>query len=222
MNRSNVTQDGEQNMQDWQAALRATLFDAIEHVQVLIFEEGWEAMRAATGSDEDALRESVARYERELARLFGFLRVAGALPDAVAWSTLKAEFRRAALDAGTEISLRTALESGFYAAEPAPLGDHATYLRWATAIRSFLTSRAVASADQPGPVASDDERLQWAYDTLAALEDHDAFNTAFIDWLGGESDVGDIVDLQEQMLLLPRFDLVLNTSLRWLAASSTA
>ena len=61
----------------------------------------------------------------------------------------------------------------------------------------------------------------WAYETLADLEDHAAFNAAFIEWLNQESPdrpIGrDIIDLQERLLSLPRFDLVLNTSLRWLA-----
>ena len=217
-----MAQSSEQPIRDWQVALMATLSDAIEHVQVLIFEEGWDALLAETGSQEAALRESVARYERELARLFSFVRVSGALPDGVAWSTLKVEFRRAAIEAETEISLRTALESGFYAAEPVPLGDHSLYLRWTAALRAFLAAQAAATATKPGPNASEDDRLLWAYETLAALEEHDAFNAAFIEWLeAGSSDpdgMRDLVDLQRRLLILPRFDLVLNTSLRWLAA----
>jgi hypothetical protein len=208
-------------IQQWQAALQATLADAIEHLQVLIFEDGWEELRSAVGSDEDALRESVARYERELARLFGFVRASGALADAVAWSTLKTDFRRAALDANTEISLRTALESGLYAAESIPLGDHAGYRDWANAQMGFLTSRAATGPAAPGPDATDGDRLQWAYDTLAALEDHAAFNAAFLDWLTTHSLAGTerdaIVVHQQRLLALPRFDIVLNTSLRWLA-----
>ncbi len=219
-----MTLGGEQSTDTWQTALMATLVDAIEHLQVLIFDEGWDALLAETGSQEDALRESVARYERELARLFGFLRHSGALPDAVAWSTLKVEFRRAALDEETEISLRTALESGFYAAEPVPLGDHSLYLRWSAALRAYLASRAVASMRKPRPDASEDERLLWAYETLADLEEHDAFNAAFIAWLEAESSdrdaVRDVVNHQERLLTLPRFDLVLNTSLRWLATAA--
>ena len=60
--------------------------------------------------------------------------------------------------------------------------------------------------------------------TLAAIEDHDAFSAAFIAWLDAESfdpaAVQDTVDLQKRLLALPRFDIVLNTSLRWLAASA--
>jgi hypothetical protein len=216
-----MTQDESRDMQDWRTALQLALTDAIEHLQVLIFEDGWDALRAEAGSDEAALRESAARYERELGRLFSFLRLSGALPDAVGWSELKTDYRRAALEAGTEISLRTALESGFYVAEPAPLGDHGVYLRWAAALRRFLIARAPTGADWPMLDAADDERLQWAYETLAELEEHDAFQAAFVDWLRDESagrlDVDEIVEAQERMLRLPRFDLVLNASLRWLA-----
>src|SRR5687768_63056 len=104
----------------WQAAFRAALDDAIEHLQILIFDEGWDELRTATGSVEAAMRESVATYERELARLFAFVRASGALPDAVAWSALKTDLRRNALAADTEITLRTALESGLYTAESVP------------------------------------------------------------------------------------------------------
>lgn len=219
-----MAQDDEQSIRDWQAALLATLSDAIEHLQVLIFEEGWDALLAVSGSHEAALRESVAIYERELARLFGFLRVSGALPDAVAWSTLKTDLRRAALDFETEISLRTALESGLYVAESIPFGDHTLYLRWSAALRGFLTARASGSSSRPLPDAGEDDRLRWAFETLAAIEDHDAFSAAFTAWLEGQSPdqaaVGDLVDLQRSLLTLPRFDIVLNTSLRWLAAST--
>ncbi|HYI13831.1 MAG TPA: hypothetical protein VEX37_00450 [Thermomicrobiales bacterium] len=221
-----MAQSSEQSIRDWHATLMATLSDAIEHLQLLIFEEGWDALLAETGSHEAALRESVARYERELARLFGFLRSSGALPDAVAWSTLKVEYRRAALEAETEISLRTALESGFYAAESVPLGDHRRYLRWSAALRAFLASRAAATATKPGPGVSEDERLLWAYETLAELEEHDAFNAAFVTWLiaepSGQDSTRDVIEFQERLLALPRFDLVLNTSLRWLAASASS
>jgi len=219
-----MTQEHDQAVNDWQAALQVALADAIEHLQVLIFDEGWDAILAQTGNQEDALRESVATYERELARLFGILRASGALPSSVAWSTLKVDLRRAALDAETEISLRTALETGLYAAESIPLGEHATYQRWASALRSFLTSRLAGASDQPGPGAADEDRLLWAYQHLADIEEHDAFNAAFIAWVeasGMEREtIAEVVNHQQRLLSLPRFDLFLNTSLRWLAGST--
>ncbi|HEX5164184.1 MAG TPA: hypothetical protein VFV93_02210 [Thermomicrobiales bacterium] len=215
-----------QAFQNWQIALQTTVADAIEHLQVLIFDDGWQELRAAAGSDEAALRESVASYERELARLFGFVRASGALADAVAWSTLKTDFRRAALDANTEISLRTALETGLYAAELIPLADHAGYRAWATALMGFLASRAATGPTAPGPDAEADDRLQWAYDRLADLEDHTAFNAAFLNWLNAEyppsTDRDAIVADQQRLLALPRFDIVLNTSLRWLSSQPPA
>jgi hypothetical protein len=220
-----MTPDNVQAAGDWQAALLAALSDAIEHLQVLIFDEGWDALLAEFGSQEAALRESVSAYERELARLFGILRASGALLDAVNWSTLKADLRRAALDAETEISLRTALESGLYAAESIPFGDHASYLRWSAALRSFLTARLAGRPDRPAPDAPVDERLFWAYQGLADIEDHERFQAAFITWIDASAldrDVaGDIIQHQQRLLSLPRFDLFLNTSLRWLAASLT-
>jgi hypothetical protein len=216
-----MTKGDVQAIQQWQAALQTTIADAIEHLQVLIFEDGWEELRSATGSDENALRESVAHYERELARLFGFVRASGALADAVAWSTLKTDLRRAALDSNTEISLRTALETGLYAADTVPLADHAGYRDWANALMGFLASRAAAGPAGPGTEADDEDRLQWAYDRLADLEDHTAFGAAFLNWLNTKLPPGDDRDAiaahQQRLLALPRFDIVLNTSLRWLA-----
>lgn len=218
--------DGEQPRRAWQSALMTALTDAIAHLRAVIFDERWDEFRAVTGSGEDALRESVTTYERELARLFAVIRVSGALPDAVAWSTLKTDFRRAALDANTEISLRTALESGFYAAEPVALGDHAAYLRWAAALRGFLAASVPAGTRRPDPDATEDERLQWAYNVLAPLEDHDTFNRAFIGWiatnLADRPEAAGIAELQARLLAHPRYDLVLNAGLRWLAASLPA
>lgn len=217
-----MTLDDEQSSRAWDGALMTALADAIEHLQVLIFDEGWDEFRTAAGSDEAALRESVAAYERELTRLFSILRMSGALEDAVNWSTLKTDLRRSALDAGTEISLRTALESALYAAESISLGSHSTYLRWSAAMRAFLASYASESDARPRQDAPEFDRLQWAYAKLAPLEDHDAFNDAFTDWIAGNgtdaSDSGDIGELQDRLLAHPRFDLVLNASLRWLAA----
>lgn len=217
-------QDSDQAAEDWQAALLAALSDAIDHLQVLIFDEGWDRLLAATGSHEAALRESVATYERELARLFGIIRTSGALPGAVAWSALKADLRRAALDAETEISLRTALETGLYAAEAIPLGDHATYLRWSAALRSFLTARLDTRPARPAPDAPVEDRLLWAYQGLADIEEHAAFHGAFVAWIEtfapDRDAVKDVIDHQQRLLTLPRFDLFLNTGLRWLAESS--
>jgi hypothetical protein len=205
----------------WQRAFRATLDDAIEHVRTVIFDERWEETRAEAGSDEAALRESVHLHERELARLFAFVRASGALAGAVGWSELKAELRREALETGVEITLRTALESGFYAAEPVPLGDHGRYLAWAELLTRFLTSR-VDRSGAPRDGATDEERLEWAYQALAPLEEHDAFHAAFVGWLR-EREPGDeeaIIAQAARLLALPRYDLALNTSLRWLAESS--
>ncbi len=224
VNTSRTGDNSESTTPDWGAALLATLNDAIEHLQVLIFEDSWDTIRAVTESDEDALRASVARYEEELGRLFGFLRATGALESPVAWSSLKVDFRRAVLEIGTEISLRTALESGLYTAERVPLGNHDIFLEWSAALQRFLLDRASSSESQPAGNAPEDERLLWAYQTLADLEDHDAFQAGFIEWITtrspGRSDAGETIEFQKRLHSLPRFDLVLNTSLRWLAASA--
>jgi hypothetical protein len=220
----------ELEIEEWIRAFVAALDDAIQHLQVLIFEEGWDALVAEMGSDEDALRESVRHYERGLARLFGFVRGSGAVSDAVAWSTMKTEYRRAALEADVEITLRTALESGMYAAEQIPLGDHGLYRAWAQALMLFLYQQAADATTHPGPSAPIEEQIGWAYGLLQPLEDHETFHRALVDYLY-DADVEPvarvvlgrppeaIIDLEARLLPLPRFDLILNTSLLWLAGA---
>ena len=216
-----MADDSSDSLSTWESAFRAALDDAIEHLQLLIFEEGWNELLTATGSVEAAMRKSVSTYERELARLFTFLRASGALPDAVAWSALKTDLRRAALNADTELTLRTALESGLYAAESVPLGDHDCYNSWVALLTHFLRSRANDGPPPPELHAPEVERLEWAYATLADVEEHDAFHTAFTSWVHEaahtSSDSDEIIAFQAHLLDLPRFDLILNTGLRWLA-----
>jgi len=83
----------------WDRVLLTALDHAIEHLQGLVFVEGMDALAAELGA-EAALRASVTRYEQGLAHLFGFVRASGALADDVAWSTLKAGYRRALVEAG--------------------------------------------------------------------------------------------------------------------------
>jgi hypothetical protein len=193
---------------------------AIEHLQIVIFVEDMETLAADLGS-ESALRESVLRYEQGLARLFGFVRASGALPDAVAWSMLKVDTRRAAHEAGVEITLRTALETGMYNAESVPLGDHGRYRAWSSSVTEFLSRRTMDAPVGPSG-SSEEERLLWAYEVLADLEDHESFHCTLLEHVrtGGalEGDTVEVVaDLQSRLLALPRFDLVLNACLLWLA-----
>jgi hypothetical protein len=220
----------ESEIEEWIRAFVSALDDAIQHLQVVIFEEGWDALVAETGSDEDALRESVRHYERGLTRLFGFVRGSGAVADAVAWSTMKTEYRRTALEADVEITLRTALESAMYAAEQIPLGDHAVYRAWAQALMLFLYQQADGAAPHPGPSTPIEQQLAWAYELLSPLEDHETFHRALVDYLYDaavepvarkvlDRSPEDIIALEARLLPLPRFDLILNTGLLWLAGA---
>ena len=199
------------SLDSWTQAFFATLDDAISLLQVAIFEEGWDEIRAGVDSHESALRESVLLYERALAELFGFVRAAGAPADDVAWSALKVTRRRAALEHEVEITLRTALENALYAAERTPLGDHALYRAWAEAVTQFVTHLAEGAPQRP---ADDEARLEWAYAILAPLEDERAFHTA----LAAHTTDRAVIEHQERLRTLPRFDLAQNTALRWLAA----
>ena len=211
----------------WDAAFSSALHDAILHLQGLIFDEGWDELVAVAGSPEAALRESVTHYERGLADLFSFVRASGSLPDAVGWSTLKVGERRAALESGVEITLRTALETGLYVAERTPLGDHTRYVAWTRGLIFFVTSLAASDSGYP-EAGAQEERLDWAYAILISLEDHETFHHALADFLRtldaptarlvlDGTPIDAVIGHEAQLLHHPRFDLLLNTALLWLA-----
>jgi hypothetical protein len=194
----------------WTQAVLAALDDAREHLLELVF-----APRPDTPHDEQTseaeLRGQLQDYERGMADLFRCLRACGLPADALDWSRLKTAWRRAALDADAELTLRTALGEALYAAETTPLGEHAAYRAWAGALTAFLASRAVGAPPRP---ESDDARLLWAYERLADLEEHAGFQAAFAAFAGAAAPV---VAWQAALLAQPRFDLVLNAAVRWLA-----
>jgi hypothetical protein len=214
---SDITQ---RTLDIWNRALETALEDSIADLSEVIFSERWPDIRREAESDEAAVRLSLRYYERGLADLFALLRAAGRFPNPLAWSTFKADQRRRARDAGVEISLRTALDEALYVAETIELRPHATYLAWIDALTHFLASRA----DEPAPpdTASDDARIAWALTQLAPLEDHQRFHAEFTTFVSAslaEPGKGDVLALQQRLLLQPRFDLVLNAALRWLAVA---
>ena len=200
---------GDDDPTGWTAALLATLDDAITHLASVIFEDDWAESRARHATAEDALRASAIRYEEGLGYLLRFVRACGLPADAVAWSRLKTDWRRTAVESGVEVTLRTALGEALYAAEATPLGDHAAYRAWAAALTRFLARQPVT----PHPCGDEAARLAWAYQALAPLEEHGAFHAAFA--VSGPPRA--TVAWQAALLRLPRFDLVLNAALRWLA-----
>lgn len=203
--------DPNDRVRGWTAALLRTLDDAIAHLREVVFEADWAGLRARHASDDDALRASVARYEQGLADLFRFLRAAGLPSDPVAWSRRKADWRRAALEEGVELTLRTALGEALYAAEATPLGGHAAYRAWALALTDFLARRAAAA---PAPPADAVARLGWAYELLAPLAEHADFHAA----LAAAARPDSVATAHNATLLAqPRDDLTLNAAVRWLA-----
>ena len=197
----------------WTQALLDTLDDASEHLRYAIFEASWDELRSIHASDDAALRASAVLYEQALADLLRIVRTAGLPADALDWSRLKLAWRQAAQAQGLELTLRTALGEALYAADATPLGDHAAFACWATALTTFL--RALSEQAEPRPAAAgDDARLTWAYTRLAHLADHDTFQQAFAQFAGPARSA---VTHQASLLELPRFDLVLNAAVRWLA-----
>jgi hypothetical protein len=197
----------------WARALLETLDDADAHLRDIIFEAGWAELRAAHASDDDALRASAVLYEQALADLFRVVRAAGLPATALEWSRLKHDWRQAAQTRAVELTLRTALGEALYAAEATPLGAHNDFVAWATAMAAFL--RALGQTGAPPATAADDDAcLAWAYGRLAHLEEHATFQQAFAEFAGPTSPA---VAHQAGLLTQPRFDLVLNAAVRWLA-----
>lgn len=215
---------------EWVRAFVGALDDAIQHLHAMIFEEGWDALLAEYGDEAVALRESVHHYERGLAHLFGFVRACGTLADEVAWSSMKTEYRRTAVEADVEITLRTALETSLYAAERVPLGDHALWLAGTDAMMLFLYQAAADAAPHPGVMTALEDQLRWAYGALQAFEEHAAFHAAFVAYVHDphvrpivealtSTSAEAIANWQAGLLPLTRFDLLMNTSLVWLASA---
>ncbi len=206
----------------WDAALVATIDDAIGHLQYIVFEQGWERIRATVDSNEAALRASLQDYEQGLFDILRFVRVVGVLPDALAWSTFKTQLRSAAREAGEEISLRTALDEALYRAETTLLGDHHVYAAWRSAMTELVASRAATVGGKRAHPAHGEDPLQWAAKCLADLEDHQRFHSWFVaDVLEGVVDPdtagSSVVELENRLFAETRYDLVLNTALRFLA-----
>lgn len=204
----------------WERTIRRVLDDAIVHLQHLVFDTRWPAIRAAAKSDADALRESLRQYERGLGDIFSVLRASGLAGDGVAWSAFKAEVRRAARDSGEELSLRTARDEALYAAEHgvAPPPD-AAGRAWASALQGFM--RARAEGRRPTG-ASEDDRIAWALSRLAGLEESEAFDHAFRAHIAADptldAEVRDmVIAVQDTIAGAARFDVIMNVALRWLA-----
>lgn len=200
----------------WDRAFLTVLGEAINDLQELIFDEGWNALVASSGGTEAALRESVRHYERGIAHLLGFVRAAGVPESPVAWSELKANLRRSALETGQEITLRTALDSALYASEQIPLGEHLHYRQYVGVLFELLSGRG-SLVEHPGPRASLEDRLDWGYALLADLEDHAAFDIAVHEVAMRSVHAEEIQDVERRIAGLQRFDLILSTCLLWLA-----
>lgn len=215
---------------EWVRAFVATLDDAIQHLQAVCFEEHWDELKASGLSDERAGPASVELYRDGLADMFRFVRASGALADSLAWSQMKSEHRAVASGPGIEPPIRQALEDGLYAAEDTPLGDHALYRSWTRTLMLFLFQYVAQGPPYPGLAASDDEKLAWGYEALRSIEEHTAFHGALVGYLQEpgvtpvarglvDHSLGDIVEFGEHLAELPRFDLVLNTGLRWVVGA---
>lgn len=216
--------------EEWIRAFVSTLDDAIQHLQDVCFDEHREELKARGISDASIGQASVELYRDGLADVFRFVRASGALADDLAWSWMKSGHRRIASGPDIEPPIRQALEDGLYAAQDTPLGDHAVYRSWTRTLMLFLFQYVADGPPYPGLAASDEDKLAWGYESLRAIEDHNAFHGALASYLyepGVRSvaselvdyPLGEIIELGNRLVALPRFDLVLNTGLRWVVGA---
>lgn len=234
---SNGTDEGvlrewlDRESREWNEAFTGTLDDAVDQLQALCFVDIWEQLIESGRPEDEVGRETVELYEQGITDVFRFVRACGMPADAVAWSTMKAKYRRDASEPYVAVSIREALETGMYEAESTPLGSHGRYQSWIRALMLFLVHHA-AEKDQPYPGLAADEhaKLSWAYEVLQDVEEHETFHRRVVEYLHdpgvrpvveavtGEL-VEEIVQFETSILYLERFDLVLNTGLRWLAGA---
>lgn len=211
----------------WAGALEVTLDDAIEHLQALCFEDAWNDLAADNLPETEINARVLTLYTDSLGDLLRFVRAAGALDDEVAWSALKSRLRREAVEGDAGAGPREALDDSFYAAETEPLGDHARYRAWARALMLFLFHYAAGGPPYPGAQVREHEKLEWAYQALQPLEEHEQFHAAFSEYVTDsgvrpvaravlDQPVERVLAFEAALLEQPRFDLALNTGLRWL------
>ncbi len=224
--RSWLTRESE----EWIRAFVATLDDAIQHLQSVCFEEHWEELQARGINEELIGRASIELYRDGLADIFRFVRASGAVADDLAWSQMKSEHRSVASGPEVEPPIRQALEDALYAAEDTPLGDSPLYRSWTRTLMLFLFQYVADGPQYPGLAASDEDKLAWGYEALRSIEDHTVFHGALASYLQEagvrpvaaklvDHPLDEVVGFGSQLVDMPRFDLVLNTGLRWVVGA---
>lgn len=215
---------------EWIRAFVSTLDDAIQQLQHVCFEEHWDEL-ASRGIDEELIgRASLELYRDGLADIFSFVRASGVAADAVAWSRMKTEHRQLASRSDVEPPVMQALEDGLYAAESTPLGSHSLYRAWIGGLMLFLFQYVADGPQYPGFGASEEEKLGWGYEALRAIEDHRVFHGSLAAYMREpgvqpvirallEESIDDVTALSERLSEMSRFDLILNTGLRWVVGA---
>jgi hypothetical protein len=211
----------------WAGALEVALDDAVEHLQALCFEDAWNDLAADNLPEAEINARVLLLYTEGLSDLLRFVRAAGAPEDDLAWSELKAHMRRVADESGAGAGAREALDDSCYTAESEPLGDHALYQAWARALMLFFFHFAATGPPYPGVRATEPEKLEWAYQALQPIEEHDQFHASFSAYLHDsgvrpvaravlDQPVDQVLAFEVGLLEQRRFDLILNTGLHWL------
>lgn len=236
MEATNGTDEGvlrgwlERETDHWIRSYVATLDDAIQQLQNACFEEHWDELASRGINDELIGRASLELYRDGLTDIFSFMRASGAVADAMAWSKMKSEHRALANRPDVDPPILQALEDGLYAAQSVPLGDHALYRSWISAIMLFLFQYVADGPQYPGIGASEEEKLTWGYEALRAIEDHRVFHSALAAYMREPGvrpvmaalltePLDDVISHSSNLADMKRFDLMLNTGLRWVVGA---
>lgn len=212
---------------EWEQAFAYVLDESIQHLQDVCFVAEWDRLIASGTPEDEVGRLTLTLYEQGLGDIFGFARASGAIPNDIAWSTMKLDYRRAADEAEVAPAIREALDSGFYLAERWDLGDIELFRSWGRCLMLFIYQHAAAGPEYPGRAAEETKKLAWAYEALRDIEDHETFHLGLEVYLSDPGvepviaaivpdSAGAVLGHERAMLELARFDLVLNTALNWL------
>ncbi len=219
---------------EWDRDYEQAMADTVNHLQIVCFVDTRENLLASGKTEAEIGETTLQLYEDGIVDIFQFARASGAISSDNAWARVKTTYRKLAIEDGATEAVRQALDDGLYRVDEFSAGDAALYTSWKRALMLFLYHHAASqAADQqpyPGRDASEEEKFTWAYACLEEIEDHAAFHITLASYLYDpgvfpvadavlDHQIDEILTFETGMMQQPRFDLIMNTGLRWLVGA---